>query len=105
MSGAVIAAKLWAYLPQIILVLSTVAFLMAYRHWRAIHEPDEPIRDADLLADLEQGDAASKMTEAEFRRVRERLLGTEAGRNAPEKTKRSERRENVQGSQTGMKNE
>jgi hypothetical protein len=81
MSVAVIGAKLGSYLPFLNCILLTISILIgvpvAYRTYRALREDDEPIRDADLLADLEQGDAASKMTEAEFRRVRDRLIGSQ----------------------------
>ncbi len=70
MSVAVIGAKLGSYLPFLILAISIVIGVpAAYRYYRQVREDDDPIRDADLLADLEQGDAASLMTEAEFRRV------------------------------------
>ena len=83
MSVAVIGAKLWSYLPLVLLTISIlIGVPIAYRYYREAHEDDEPIRDADLLADLEQGDAASKMTEAEFRRVRDRLLGAGTPRDA-----------------------
>ena len=78
MSLVVIGAKLGSYLP---LVLLTICLLIgvpaAYHYYRQMREDDEPIRDADLLADLERGDAASKMTEAEFRRVRDLLIGSQ----------------------------
>ena len=76
MSVAVIGAKLGSYLPFLLLTISIlIGVPVAYRYYREVREDDEPIRDADLLADLEQGDAASKMTEAEFRRVRDLLNG------------------------------
>jgi hypothetical protein len=77
MSVAVIGAKLGPYLPFLLLTISIVIGVpVAYRYYRDAHEDDQPIRDADLLAELEQGDAASKMTEAEFRRVRDLLIGS-----------------------------
>jgi hypothetical protein len=75
MSGAAIMAKLGAYLPAILLVLSAGVLVIAYRSWHDMHDTDEPIKSTDLLADLERGDAASKMTDEEFRRVRDLLLG------------------------------
>ena len=64
--------------PDLVLMrqLIVIGVPIAYRIYREAHEDDQPIRDADLLADLEHGDAASKMTEAEFRRVRDRLIGS-----------------------------
>jgi hypothetical protein len=100
MSGAVIAGRLVSYLPTIFLVLSATAIVigvpLAYRYWRELHEDDEPIQKADLLADLERGGAASKMTEDEFHRVRELLLGAGAARKAPDKSKRIVRVERVE---------
>ena len=77
MSVAVIGAKLGSYLPFLLLTISIlIGVPVAYRIYREAHEDDQPIRDSDLLADLEDGDAASKMTEAEFRRVRDLLIGS-----------------------------
>jgi len=93
MSLAVIGAKLGSYLPFLLLTISLlIGVPVAYRYYREVREDDEPIRDADLLADLEQGDAASKMTEAEFRRVRDLLIGSEIQRDAktPAKPTRSD---------------
>jgi hypothetical protein len=93
MSGVVIAARLTSYFPTALYYLSAAVIVLgvwlSYRYWRALHEVDEPIRNEDLLAELERGGAASKMTEAELRRVRELLLGAETGREPTAKTIRS----------------
>ncbi len=60
---------------------------MVRRTWRDLHEDDDPIRNSDLLAELEKGNAASKMTEAEFRRVRELLIGVKAPDKAKSQSK------------------
>jgi hypothetical protein len=79
MSIASLSAKLSANIPLLLLItLLVVGVWLAYRHWRDLHEDDEPLRDIDRFAEFERGDAASLMTEAEFRRVRERLMGNEA---------------------------
>ena len=97
MSGAIIAARLTSYLPTVLLVVSAIAIAigvpLAYRSWRDLHEDDEPIRDADLLTDLERGGAANKMTADEFHRVRELLLGAKSGRKAPGEARRPARGE------------
>jgi hypothetical protein len=112
MSGWVIAGRFASYLPTVFLVLSATAIVigvpLAYRYWRDLHEDDEPIRKSDLLADLERGGAASKMTDDEFHRVRELLLGVDATRKSPDKSRRTaggERPENDRGSQAGVANE
>jgi hypothetical protein len=112
MSVAVIAGRLVSYLPTILLVLSVTAIAvgvpLAYRYWREMQEDDEPVENADLLADLERGGAVSKMTKDEFHRVRELLLGAEAARKAPDKSKRIVRRERPATdpeSQSGVANE
>jgi hypothetical protein len=112
MSGLIIAARLASYLPTVLLVVSTIAIAigvpLAYRYWRDLHEDDEPIRSEDLLADLERGGAASKMTDDEFHRVRELLLGAEGGRKAtarPQRPARSQPKENDRESQADMTSE
>jgi hypothetical protein len=76
MSVAAIGPKLWSYLPLLLLVVSIlVGVPMAYRLWRETHGEDEPIRGADLLSDFEQAYAAGKMDEAEFRRIRDLVIG------------------------------
>jgi hypothetical protein len=93
MSVAVIGAKLWSYLPFLLLTISLlVGVPIAYRHYREVREVDEPIRDSDLLTDLEQGDAANLMTEAEFRRVRELLNGSQTQGDATVPTKPARRK-------------
>ena len=91
MSGAVLALNLAAYRSTIFLMLSALVIAigvpLAYRYWRDMHEDDEPVRNADLLSDLERGGAANKMTEDEFHRVRELLLGTEAAGKPPDKSR------------------
>ncbi len=80
---AVFGAKLEWYLPVVLLTISLlIGVPVAYRTYRALREDDEPIRDADLLRELEKGDAASKMTEAEFRRVRDLLTGSQTERDS-----------------------
>jgi hypothetical protein len=95
MSGAVLALNLAAYRSTIFLMLSALVIAigvpLAYRYWRDMHEDDEPIRNADLLSDLERGGAANKMTEDEFHRVRELLLGAEAAGKPPDKSRRGVR--------------
>ena len=76
MSVAVIGAKLGPICPSALDDLHRDRSAARLPLLSRVHEDDEPIRDADLLADLERGDAASKMTEAEFRRVRELLIGS-----------------------------
>jgi hypothetical protein len=112
MSGVIIAARLTSYLPTVLLVVSAIVIVigvpLAYRYWRDLHEDDEPIRKADLLADLERGGAASKMTEDELHRVRELLLDGEAGRKPADKshrTAREERKGDDRDSQAGVANE
>jgi hypothetical protein len=109
MSGAAIAARLASNLPMILMVLSAIAIgigaPLAYRCWRDMHEDDEPVRNTDLLKDLERGGAASKMTEDELHRVRELLLGSDLPRRAPKNSSPSEqggRKEEDREDQTDM---
>jgi hypothetical protein len=75
MSVAVIAAKLGPYLPFLLLTASIlIGVPLAYRHYRDVRGYDDSTGGSDMLTDLVRGDAASKMTDAEFRRVRELLL-------------------------------
>jgi hypothetical protein len=88
MSVALIGAKLGSYLPFLLLTISILLGVpVAYRYYREVREDDDPIRNSDLLADLEQGDAASKMTEAEFRRVRELLVSSKTNPDAKTRAK------------------
>jgi hypothetical protein len=88
MSAAAIGAKVVANLPFLLLTISLlVGIPVAYRYYREAREDDDPIRNADLLADLEQGNAASKMTEAEFRRVRELLNRSKTERDPKTRAK------------------
>jgi hypothetical protein len=88
MNVAVLGAKLWTYLPLVLLVVAIlIGVRLAYGHWRDLHEDEEPLRGRDLLRDLERGDAASKMTDAELRRVRELLVGAETKRHDKPSTK------------------
>jgi hypothetical protein len=73
--------RFWSYLPFILL---TVALLigvpLAFRVWRDLHADDEPAPASELFSDLERAYAEGKMTEAEFRRIREKLIGLPAKR-------------------------
>jgi hypothetical protein len=80
MSMAAIDPRLWNYLPLVLLTVSIlVGVPLAYRLWREAHEEDEPIRGADMLSDFEQAYAAGKMDEAEFRRLRDLVIGGKEG--------------------------
>ena len=80
MNVAAIDPKVWSYLPLLLLILGIlVGVPVAYRLWRETHEEDEPIRDADMLSDFEQAYVAGKMDEAEFRRIRDLVIGTQGG--------------------------
>lgn len=71
--------RFWSYLPFLLL---TVALLigvpMAYKVWRDLHADEEPALGSELFSDLERAYAEGKMTEAEFRRIREKLIGLPA---------------------------
>jgi hypothetical protein len=86
MNTKAITDLLAPYASWILLAVSVVVIAfgvpMATRIWRDLHEEEPAISDADLFAELHRGDAASKMTDDEFRRVRTRLLGPDGGREA-----------------------
>jgi hypothetical protein len=79
MSLTQIGAQVGPYMPWVYSVAILVGVLMFYRHYRALHEDDETTTSSsDLFATLQE--ARDKMTDAEFRRVRDRLIGTRQGK-------------------------
>lgn len=75
-SVVAIDPRFWSYLPLIILTTAIVIGVpVAHRLWREVHEEEEPARPSDLLTDFEQAYDEGKMNEAEFRRIREKLIG------------------------------
>jgi hypothetical protein len=93
MNVAAITPKLWSYLPSILLIVSIlVGVPLAYRLWRETHGDDDLPRGADMLSDFEQAYAAGKMDEAEFRRIRDLVIGAqgESGKKTGKKPGRVE---------------
>ncbi len=62
----------------ILVVVLLIGVPMAYRLWRKAHTEEEPADSGEMLADFEQAFAAGKMSETEFRRIRELVLGIPA---------------------------
>jgi hypothetical protein len=78
MSLTEIGTKLAPYMPWLFLAALLIAVPLVYLTWRALHEDDEPAAsEADLFLALKE--ARDKMTDAEFRRLRERLIGAKPG--------------------------
>ena len=73
------------------LILFAVALLigvpLAYRLWRETHQEEDPTRDSEMLSDFEQAYAEGKMDEAEFRRIRDLLIGAKVGTGGKGRTK------------------
>src|SRR4051812_17047123 len=78
MNLAELGAKLAPYMPWLFALGLVVTAPLAYWHWRVAHEEDEPIGGAEVFNDLLQ--AGDKMTDAEFRRVRALMFGSDAAR-------------------------
>jgi hypothetical protein len=77
MNLVAIDAKLWSYLPFLLLTVTiAIGVPVAYRLWRETHEEDALPRGGELLSDFEQAYAAGQMDEAEFRRIRDLLIGS-----------------------------
>jgi hypothetical protein len=80
MSVAIIGSRLGVYLPLVLLAVALlIGVLMVYRHRREANEDDTPASGVDRFSELKQ--AKDQMTEAEFRRVRELLIGGEGARS------------------------
>ena len=68
--------RFWTYLPFFLLAVAIpIGVTMAYRVWRDLHADEEPVSDTDLFSDLEKAYVEGKMSEAEFRRIRAKLIG------------------------------
>jgi len=79
MSLTQIGARIGPYMPWLFGIAILVGVLIFYRYYRQLHADDETApSSSDLFATL-QG-ARDKMTDAEFRRVRERLVGVHKGK-------------------------
>jgi len=52
-----------------------VGIPLAYRLWRETHQDDERASESEMFSDFEQAYAAGQMDEAEFRRLRDLMIG------------------------------
>jgi hypothetical protein len=87
MSITELGTKLAPYMPWLFLAALLIAVPLVYRTWRELHEDDEPTAsEGDLFLALKE--AKDKMTDAEFRRVRERLIGAKPGERPARTTPR-----------------
>jgi hypothetical protein len=88
MSVAAIDPKLWSYLPLLLLTLAiAIGVPMAYRLYRETRAEEASTRGSDPLSDFEQAYAAGKMSEAEFRRIRDLVIGEKGGGGGKTRTK------------------
>jgi hypothetical protein len=81
MSLTQIGARIGPYMPWLFGIGILIGVLMFYRYYRLLHDDDEKAgSSSDLFATLHE--ARDKMTDTEFRRVRERLIGGQEGKPA-----------------------